>query len=281
MFIAHVNLSDDDTKHLQNDANKRTTAGTRPKLTYPPIAISEVKEFAFDSYYTKCKLMDQKNFFVTKEVVKQDNWYNGYNIKVFPIKVPEDTYALFAALNFQMEGSKDPNELLRNNWIARATCIKGKVVAVRTQPEASKTGVQKSAGQCGLASLLAYLCMVDDDVGAGKGFDIAKIGKDKQFKGIVKFWLKIDGYCEKVIYLINGANPKIGARAYLNAAMDANFPRIYTFIAENEENQANPNKGVTTPLDTADAINLYKNEEDADVFITKYGAQWFFCKPKK
>ena len=249
-------------------------AETRPILTYPPIEEGEIQEFRFDSYYTDCKLIDHQLFYVTKFAIEKGEPYDCYLLVQKTIRVQEKTYAIFAALNEDSVKVRDPNVICNRQWISRATCAKGEVLAVKTA-ESFRTGVQRSAGQCGLATLLAYLCMVDDDVSAGAGFDFTETEADPEFIGVKEMVPYFEEHCKTVIHFLNGPTPKIAGKAYLRAAMDADFHRVVTYYLP-----GHPHKGRITVLSTSDAVNLYTDEKSAADFSEQYGDYWYFCKLK-
>lgn len=260
-------------------------AGSRQKLTYPPMEDGELRKFTFDPYYTDCKLKDRPKFYVTKFVIEKGSTYSGLHIAHIPLVMLEETYAIYAALNKDSVTERNPDTMLESNWISRASCIQGEVVAVKTA-EDFRTGVHIPADQCGLATLLSYLCMVDDDVSAGLGYAFSKIMRKPKFAGITKKLPSIEATCEKVIHYNNAAEPYIGARAYLNAAMDSNFLLLYTYIPISDDSiptisPISPSEGKVETIPILRALEEYTTEATAWEFVKRNGDEWYFCKEKK
>ena len=238
----------------------------------------EIQTFRFQAKYTECKLRHYEKFRVTKYVVEKGQVYEGYTLgEIGGFVVQQQTYAYFAVLWPLATSEPDPNQIFRGSWISRATCIKGEVVTVVTA-EAFQTGVQISADRCGLATLLSYICMVDDDVRAGMCIDFAKYQTLPTFSGLLTMVPNIEKYCKMVILFQNAADPEIAAKAYLNAAMNANFLHLYTYIPIDMFNTSKPNKGRAFSFSTSDALALYT--DDPRNFNQQYGDFWYFCEAK-
>ena len=119
--------------------------------------------------------------------------------------------------------------------------------------------------RCGLATQLMYLCYIDPDITRGGGFDASndpncfENGGDRQQQA--------DTNCEILIFVLNSSDPLDAATGYLSAALQADFPMMFTFSAY-------------------DAYGEILNVEQAKqeygpnplLFNEQHGEFWYFCK---
>ena len=133
---------------------------------------------------------------------------------------------------------------------------------------------QPGSQGCGLSKYLMKACYEDDGIlgVGGKGYDA-----EKDCKGI---WPdessdvaeKANTYCEKMVYTKcapDESTPNRACVSYLRAAKSAKFDIV--FVSNNDMSVFNLNV-VTAKFESS--------VENADKFIEKYGADWFFCKCK-
>lgn len=242
----------------------------RTPLNHSPMLDGEVKLFEIDKRYTECQLKDFESFYVSKYEIKEGQSFNGYPNE--GPTVEEETYAFFAFLDEKDLGEKDPNKLLRMEWISYILCREGTVGLVET-PTQDGPGSGLNARKCGLATLLSYLCMKDGDV---RGFHAFSYSRNKEeFEPKIRTLIQDAAQnCRKVILFQNIAVPEHGALAYINAAMDAHYGRLYTFFAD-----STPELQSFSTFD--DLPSVYKEyKANPDEFVDEYGLDWFFCERK-
>ena len=263
------------------------------------LELGEIRTFEFAKIRSKegleeCKLKDQKKFYVTKLQVRQGKPFGGYPKGTNSQGVMRElTYTYFAALDqAALEGNdgsgddgddgdhneepnkdEEPNEILGGAWISRAVCTPGVVGCVET----IQTWV--NARQCGLAKLLTYLCMADNDfhkIKGNRGFDFIPYLTIPSWKGIDRVQTITELYCDMVIYLEVGAWPVAASSGYMMAAYDAGFRRLITFRHECKIFRPHKNP------DNSYFPNLFAAQEnfkrDPVHFIYENGKHWFFCK---
>lgn len=225
-----------------------------------------MRELRFDPYYKNCKLLYKETFFVRKTRIPSNPPYYHY----------------FAVLDQNDFHGSDSTHASR--WISQLKCLKGLMNWMKTADE-TETGVNIPAFQCGLATLLTYLCIKDDDIHGKKGYDdwneLERFGKaGQEIKKNTKH------FCKKIIHLVNTAKgptgknlPANAGKAYLYAARDAGYERFFTLNSHYDksddcEPEAHNFKiyDVLRDLIWVDDNNLKKFKED-------HGDRWYFCAP--
>ena len=165
-----------------------------------------------------------------------------------------------ASIKCYIYAAQHPGELNDKHHIGINTCLKGEI---------DRTSVKPKAESCGIGGILTLLCMVDKDVHTGRGADnledVMAFGDDDWRKN----WFKrVRNTCEKVLVLINSANPKGAAVAYFSAAIRAKFGLIILYKKEDDEYVISS---------TEDAKKLYLNPS-SNYLTEDYGPKWYFCK---
>ena len=134
-----------------------------------------------------------------------------------------------------------------------------------------------AAGQgCGFEKMLVILNLIDDDV---NDYGLKHFGKYKSamkafesspgLKHIVEKW------CRHVVYIGSSAMPPELGKAYIKAAIQAQYDKVITFKESTIDGS-----GYVLPLTSA--LGLYEKSVNGDncgvsAFTQKYGLHWFFC----
>jgi hypothetical protein len=214
----------------------------------------------------------------------------------------EDMIVYIAGLNEDILKQNDPPEkVLKGHCIAYKTCAEGKTFDTNYIRTSSATDVGNEGGnqpafQCGLSTLLSYLCDLDKEIepsikGSSEfGYDFAKeVRSEKPGKKEVVEKLKryAEGSCRKILKIFNvHAKPLAGARAYIYAAMDAGYELFVELdSAEEDGYHTYVTKEVVQEFQKPDnkpRLNGDNKLEDPflDKFVRDYGRNWFFCKKK-
>ena len=241
-------------------------AGRRRSLAaIPPLRNHDLRHHEFDPYYEKCKLLSWKKFFIKKYTLQPGASIEGH-------KLTEVTIVIVAALQQKDLDGTDPIAALKRPRIADILCREGVVDSVNTANK-DKTGVNKDAYQCGLATLLSFLCLIDANVqGTGLGNKLENLeGQGEEGKELAEF---AKARCQKIVYFLNAANPAAGSKAYLYAAIDANYGSLMTF----HPFKASPKSANFNVCDILDELN--QKELNLDEFRREFGDAWYFCMIK-
>ena len=253
----------------------------------------ETVQLNFDfPYYTKCKL-PQKPFFVKKYYINEGEQpgfldYSG--------RFPENAIVFIASLNKDVFKDNDPPEnVLMGHYIALRICTEGKdkgtnLISTSKKQTVGEEGNNQPATQCGLSTILSYLCYRDREVepsikGSGIGYDfsmeLAKTENDEKqaAQNLKRF---TEQKCQRIIKVFS--LPSVGGRAYVYAAMDTGYQYLLVFEKKEEDG--------FTKVKTATLSEEFQKEENKpyvkggfmvvdpvlDPFLKKHGKHWFFCK---
>ena len=241
-----------------------------------PIII-ETKRFNFvASEYPICQNQDLKTsmiFFVTKALdVTSDN-----------------TFVYFVTLN------EDTDVNSRDKWLAKAFSKKGIIgkFVFQFPPITRVMDVKENSRNCGLEFALAYGIFTDRDVLANGGFFSTGSGYDpgssydllaEYFRGDHTFTDYGKNKCKFVVGLTNVIKPREGGRAFIKAALEAEFEMLFTF--KNRYNEYRQRECFSWEdsgeiMSLRDALKSYGTTfETAKDFLNANGNQWFFCKCK-
>ena len=212
----------------------------------------------------------------------------------------EDMIVYIAGLNKDILETDDPPErILEGHRIAYKTCAEGTTfgtnyIATSNEKQVGNEGDGQPAFQCGLSTVLSYLCYLDKEIepsikGSMEiGYDFAKeLRSEKPGKKEVVQKLKryAERSCKKILKVFSvHANPLAGARAYIYAAMDAGY-EIFVVLDYAEED------GYNTYL-TKEVVQEFQKPENKpqkngankledpflDKFVKDHGRNWYFCK---
>ena len=137
---------------------------------------------------------------------------------------------------------------------------------------------EKQARWCGLARKLTFLAMIDVDVGRDGGYDVEKDREEcfKQRPDLAKFSQR----CKMLYHIVNVAVPLIAAKGYLNAATDAQFDRIITFLecGENSPFLDIPTEQNGYAVSVKALSNRMISDAAAKCVKKEFGDLWFLCK---
>ena len=195
-----------------------------------------------------------------------------YPITVVIDDVNENDYCVFgAALRRNVLGDAVPNNYnnvrLPDNWIAKVECKCGGIGMIETR---------EGYLQCGIGTMLSYICMQDTDVmgdteykhmdiGYAIGYNINRYedghnGMNIPLKNCIR------NNCYRVVFLSNIADPPRATRAYLNAAKEAAFNYLITMLYDDE-----PDELSIVTIDNALQMQTETNDiwSDSDLFFCK------------
>ena len=162
----------------------------------------------------------------------------------------------------------DPRSHKYIGQIAWAKCSSGNIddITVKSKP--------RDARQCGIATVLTELCLLDPDVYQdGKSSDAYNVLRSNG----------IDTKCEQAVAMDMVAEPLSGAYAYFSAAsrigynkLIVNWPylafdRISVYVTDHAKRSYNVNTGIIEPC-----IKCGNNEQPCEANL----ATWVFCKEK-
>ena len=120
---------------------------------------------------------------------------------------------------------------------------------------------------CGIATAVTFLCMIDRDVLPGEGINL---DLELAFKGDEVAIGLAERHCDKVVALINTAKPPEGANSYFSAAILASLDIMILQQRENYDYSI---------LSTADIKKSY-NENGYKLVDYSEDKHWYFCKLK-
>ena len=122
-----------------------------------------------------------------------------------------------------------------------------------------------NARNCGLATVLTTLCMIDPELNVMDSTEInQRFSEDQVLETTVKT------ACHRFIGLTMAADPMSGAFAYFSAALNTNYDK---FLIRTDCEQDNH----YTWMDTKTARNQYDVNTGKIGGIRGYMKQWFFC----
>ena len=234
---------------MVHGVNRRSLKGTSS------IVNNDVKYFEFDPYYTKCNLrQSHEGYFIKKYTLQRGDDFDMDILET-------DTMYLFAALQKETLNKEDPTAVKNGNWIGRAACSKQIVDDIWTGDK-DQTGVGISAAQCGLGTMITYLCLVDNHV---QGMDIANSLGNAKMDQLAR------EDCKSLVKFINNSNPARGSKAFLYAAIDACYTKMAVQSMKTKEYKS---------FDTEAALREFNESiEKGECFLKTYGTKWHFCIP--
>ena len=173
--------------------------------------------------------------------------------------------------------------LASNNWYATATCTGGEVKELNTIGQFPDSSAL-TATNCGFATLLTYLCLIDDDVVGvdGIGYNVKEVHHgswEHKFRGVIDL---MDQHCRKVVHLENLSKPGMDANAFLTAAMLAEFNMFVTcFHDKGERCSTFSTEGIRQGIQDGifpGIANCDEGESISEKFTLKFGRMWYLCK---
>ena len=196
-----------------------------------------------------------------------------------------------------LKNNDPPENVLRGHYIALRICTEGKdkgtnLISTSKKQTVGKEGNNQPATQCGLSTILSYLCYRDREIepsikGTGIGYDFSQeLAKteDNEKQAAQNLKRFTEQKCQRIIKVFTVSFPSVGGRAYIYAAMDAGYQSLLVFEKE---------KGAGfTSFETATLSEQFQKQENKpytkggymvvdpvlDPFLKKHGNQWFFCK---
>ena len=236
----------DNERHLGTSSHGPTkrmySSGSLGRIVHP-MDIDGVQEFTIDkTIRKKCTLKANKYF--VKKVRDDDGDYIFFasTDKTFPM-LPEEAQTEFIKYTTQ---------------IGYSYCEVGQIHKVSVNEGTMK------ALECGIATILSTLCMIDPTLitvsDANMGIAYLDNRGDKGIK------TKVKQCCSSFIALTNTADPKAGAYAYFSAARNSGYNE---FLIQNQGDK----KYETMTIE--DARKAYNPEVGK---IEGYENVWNFCK---
>ena len=125
--------------------------------------------------------------------------------------------------------------------------------------------VAPGANGCGISGILAEMCMNDEELCPGRGFNF-RSKMNEEWPSKEEFLNKMDKDCQKVIFMSNITNPWITASAYFSAALRSGFCELIIW---------NHSERAYVVLKTADAKKCYVTDD-----FQKLDRLWYFCRPE-
>ena len=146
--------------------------------------------------------------------------------------------------------------------VGYANCAKGWIHDVRVTKH-----YPYNAQNCGIATALTFLCMIDRDVNPGNQINV-DLGKEFGYDEVTIALAR--RRCAKIVALVNISNPPEGANAYFSAARLA---RYNMFIVERKSAYAW--LGTYAWLHRREAKMCYNRN---GYRFVRYHSHWYFCK---
>ena len=245
----------------------------------------EVRRLTIDkAHYKNCKL--PPNFYVKKYFVSTGEILA---LEPFTLLIPyiEDAILYIAALHEEYLANDDiPEEILsNNNHLSAKTC------AIGHSESTSYVITNENAKRCGLATVLHYLCYLDQEqepsiMGTGVGYDfvqeMSKAANIVARLAIRKMKEYVNRKCARVIKTITVADPSVAGRGYVHAAMDAGYHLLVTFNKNNPYEAIKEKDIKTLAQEFVDNPVRKKGSEILDPVLDRFvedrGNHWFFCK---
>ena len=251
---------------------------------------SEIGRYQLDkAHYDGCPI-DSAEIFIKKYYLplSEKHFYRGRLNPDLLRGYDEDSILYIAASdrNFLVDDTA-PENLPSNKLdelpiLGYRTCSAGNGYAQTNQ----------QAGRCGIATILSYLCYQDREIepsikGPGIGYDFDTHEINVSEETLEKFKKQAEKGCKRIMKVVTFADPSAGARAYIYAAIDAEYRVLMSYhrkIGEvdiekisiknlNElSKQFQKQKPVVRNGKLVDPV--------LDPLITKIGNIWFFCKKK-
>ena len=263
-----------------------------------------------DPYYHRCPLrnhLNQDSFHVTKYIVAAGsplvNQWNAYVDELADEDeeephtwlLPEkDNYIYFATNTDRVYSNV--LDLLKGTWLAFVHYAAGKVKLVKTASNININGEAVSAKECGMASVLSYLCLIDNQAPGLTVQDIHEInlvnGRHIYDPSDLDNVLAVLTRCQKLVFFGIAADPPIGARAYITAAIDAKFKYMVTIhichrfcIHQGNKDPATCTSFVwkactMNAMSTADPrMSFEQRNTNMRNLLNTFGTSWYFCLP--
>ena len=214
-----------------------------PSSSDSPMRVGDRRRYDIDPSKRECKLLDHHS--INHYWIKKDFEANS----LYLFYVSED--------DKWIPDKKHDEQKKYKNQLGVARCSVGKIrnVWINSEP--------KNARKCGIAKILAFLCMIDQDVNPGPGISL---DIDTELAGWDAAIRQVRAHCMKVVHLDMTGEHSAGF-TYLSAAMMAGYSHMLVYFL------LDPNYHW---LETADVKKVYD-----DNFLDMYSRDWFFCEPKK
>ena len=207
-----------------------------------PMSVGDRRRYDIDPSKQDCILLDE--YGIDHYWIKKDFEANSL-------------YLFYASEDNKWNPDQKNDEKKKyKNQLGVARCSVGKIwnVWINSEP--------KNARKCAIAKILAFLCMIDQDVNPGPGISL---DIDTELAGWDAAIRQVRAHCMKVVHLDMTGERSAGF-TYLSAAMMAGYSHMLVYFL------LDPNYHW---LETAAVKKVYD-----DNFLDMYTRDWFFCKPK-
>ena len=257
----------------------------------------EIREFSIDfGYYLNCLLPRDKFFYVKKYYLEKGD---KLDIDLDEFNYEEDAIAYIASFEKDKISTNDPPEdVLWTEYLAVRVCAEGKFLDTNKMltsdsDRVGSSGSYQSARQCGLSTVLSYLCYLDREIepsikgDSNLGYDFKlelREAKNTNEREKLKQFIKVvEKSCKRILKVVTTAKPSVGGRSYVYAGMDAGYQYLMT-VGTGEINIA-----MTHHMKKLNKLFREKppkkiGEEIVDPvldeLVEKEGNKWFFCKVK-
>ena len=266
-----------------------------------PMYTQQRQQIPFDKSYLNCALLSLDHFDVRKYKIEQNSdEANRWNEKEFQankeveqldekLDKSVDNYVFFAASPQKPVTlwNNDPVSVLQGNFLAYIRCPDELYGMSKTSTELNSgaviDGEPQTARRCGLAAALSYLCMIDRDIHGMNNNSITKLPEYLQDAGYLHerkgLLLRALLHCDKLIFRWNAAEPEIGGKTYMTAAIAAGFDGLITINTDYDERN-NVWQTCAAMLRYLPAPYSVDPSTNARCFLEQFGTHWYFCKPK-
>jgi hypothetical protein len=257
-----------------------TLASRKPLTGCTRMEIGETRRFEFDSEYYKACALNDAPFFVKKYFVGKGDDPEGQQFE-------DNSIVYIAVLKEDSVKSEDsPEIVLAGDHIALRTCAKV------NSPQSNIMKTREPAKQCGLSTILSFLCYRDKDedtliFGEGVGYNFEnelQTTNPLAKMAVTKLKSYAEKKCHRIIKVMTSADPSAGGRAYIYAGMDAGYDILMTLKKNNPFRMVSFFK--TDELSSRfQEKRPYKEGNKVldpvlDQFIADHGTKWYLCKKK-
>ena len=202
----------------------------------------ELRVFHIDfGYYINCLLPRNKPFYVKKYYLEKGG---QLNIDVNEPAYEESSIAYIASFEKEKLSTNDPPEdVLWTEYLAVRVCAEGKFLDTNKMltsdsDRVGSSGSYQSARQCGLSTVLSYLCYLDRETepsikgDSNLGYDfkleLMEAKNTNEREKLKQFIRVVEKSCKRILKVVTAAKPSVGGRSYVYAGMDAGYQYLMT-----------------------------------------------------
>lgn len=222
--------------------------------------------FTIPNFYTDCLLpvnSPRRSYRVAK--LSRGPQYQQLHFIALSVDFDQGALPYWFASIFQIRQWLHSNN---NIWLGMAQCTRGELQRVETKTPAR---------QCGIATLLSYLCFIDDELFQPLRYNL--LADNNWTRGNMPGLYNFIHACPRIIYIQRetDVDTRKGNKAFVLAAAAAYFFRFVSF---------NPHGcRMGTAFDTDFIMFRFNLNDPVDYvgaplqdFTRKYGFVWYFCR---